>query len=137
MEGVLGRDEHRPAGTLLAPDQLDRCLVGLGTRVREEHPALDAEQPDQPLGELDLRLVQVQVRGVRQPPGLVGHGLHDRRMRVPERADRDAGDQVQVGVPVDVPDHAAVAARQRDRRHAEGHHDRGGVPALQFLCCGH
>ena len=69
---------------------------------------------EQPLGQLDLGLVQEQVAGVREPRDLAGDGLDQRRVAVAERADRDPGDQVEVLVAVGVPHLAALAADQRD-----------------------
>ena len=133
VERMLSRDEDRPGAALAAPDQLDRGLVGLRAGVGEEHPAVHAQQADDPLGQPDLRLVQVEVGRVHQAPGLLGHGRHDPGVRVAQRADRHPGDQVQVGAAVHVPHHAPAAVRQRHRRQAVGQHDRGGIPVLQFF----
>src|SRR5579875_3727930 len=85
----------------------------------------------QPLGEGDLALVQEQVRAVRQGTCLARHGLGQGRVTVAERADRDAGDEVQVPAAVRVPDEAALAPGQRDGRDAIGGHQRAGVALLQ------
>ena len=101
---MLCRHHHRPVRSLGLAHQLERGLVRLCAGVGEEHPAVGAQQSDQSLGQLDLPLVQEQVRGVRERRDLPGDRLDDRRMRVPERADRDAADQVQVAVAVNIDD---------------------------------
>src|SRR6266700_4602686 len=137
MEAVLGGDDDRTGWALVAAGQLERCLVGLGAGVGEEHPAVVAEQPEQPFGQDDLGLVQEQVGGVRDRTHLAGHRLGERGVGVAERADRDAGDEVGVGVAVGVPDPAALAAHQRDRRDAVVRHERGLEPPLKFLRATH
>src|SRR6266487_1851474 len=137
MEAVLGGDDDRTGWALVAAGQLERCLVGLGAGVGEEHPAVVAEQPEQPFGQDDLGLVQEQVGGVRDRAHLAGHRLGDRGVGVAQRADRDAGDEVGVGVAVGVPDLAALTAHQRDRRDAVVGHERGLEPRLKLLCTSH
>jgi hypothetical protein len=136
VEAVLRGDDHRPVGPGMPPDQLERGLVGLGAGVGQEHPAVGLQQAEQPLGQLHLPLVQEQVRGVNQPPGLLGDRRDDRRVRMAEGADGDPADQVQVLGAVDVPDDAAPAVIERDGRHAVGAHDGRGVPLLQLLGSG-
>src|SRR6202008_2289750 len=55
---------------------------------------------------------------------LVGHCADDRRVRVAQRRDRDAGDEVEVLVSVDIPypDAAAVIERKRWRAVVRHHH---------------
>ncbi len=86
-------------------------------------------RPDQPLGEPDSRLVQVEVGGVRDLADLLADRAHESRVRVAERADRDAADEVQVDVAVEVPDpHALAAVEGQRRRPVVRHH--GCAPAL-------
>ena len=66
VEGALGGDQVGPAG---APGELEGGLVGLGAGVGEEHPAVGAEQAEQPLGELDLRLGGEEVGDVARASG--------------------------------------------------------------------
>src|SRR6185437_11431159 len=137
VEAVLGGDDHRAGGALVAADQLERCLVGLRAGVGEEHPAIAAEQPQQPFGQSDLGLVQEQVGGVRDRVHLAGHGLGERRMGVPERADRDAGNEVGVLIAVGVPDLTALAPHQCDRWYAVVGHERGLEPPLKLCRTSH
>src|SRR6516162_140273 len=68
---------------------------------------------------------------------LVGDRLDDGRVRVAERADRDAGDQVQVLVAVGVPHPAALAAGERQRRGAVVGHHRRLEPLAQRIALAH
>ena len=80
-------------GTPLAR-QLDRRLVGFGAGVAEED-ARGKRQLDEPPRQLDLRLCEVQVRGVDQIGRLPRHGGHDVGMRMTEEVDRDSRDEVE------------------------------------------
>ena len=93
-------------------------LVGLGARVAEEHPRLRAQQPDQRLGQRDAGFGGVQVRRVPEGVELAGDGLDDGRVAVPEDVDRDAAEQIDVRLAVDVGHHRAVTAGQGERRRA-------------------
>jgi hypothetical protein len=95
------------------------------------------QQGQQPLGQLDLRLVQEQVAGVRDPADLSRHRVDDGRVGVAEGGDGDAGDQVEVAVAVGVPDPAALAAGQGERRGAVVDHHRGLEPAAQGVALAH
>ena len=95
------RGEHvealRPAVGLAVPArELDRALVGLGARVGEEHAPAAAEQRVELLGDARLHVVVVEVRDVQQRAGLIGDGVGDRGMRVPERGDREPAEEVEV-----------------------------------------
>ena len=52
---------------------------------------------------------------MREPRGLLRHGLDPLRMRVPDLHDRDARQEVEVLVPVGVQQPAAFAAHELDR----------------------
>ena len=100
VEGVLQRDDLVLVGADLAAvraDHLQRAFHGLGAGVGEE-AALEPADLGQPLGQRSLVLVVVEVRRVDQQAGLLADDLHDARMRVAERVDADAGDQVQVAL---------------------------------------
>ena len=110
--------------------ELDGALVGLGTAVGEEHPAGDADQLDQPLGQPNAGLVDRQVGRVRQRHDLAADGLDDRRVSVAEGGDRDPGDEIEILAAVVVPYPDAVTVVDLDRRSAVvGHHDR--VPTVR------
>ena len=123
VEAALGGDDVGAAG---APGELERGLVGLGAGVGEEHLAgpAGAEQREQLLGELDLRLAGEEVRDVAERLELVGDRLDQRRVGVAERVDGDAAEQVDVLLAVGVPDVGALAADERQLRRAEGVHQR-------------
>ena len=74
VEAVVGGDDHRAVLALLAADQLERGLVGLGAGVAEEDPRaavrVGLQQDQQLLRQLDARLVHEQVAGVREPADL-------------------------------------------------------------------
>ena len=122
VETALGGDDDRAGLALVAADQLERRLVGLGARVGRRTPGRRrAEQGEQALGQGDLALVQEQVGGVGEQADLAGHRLGDRRVSVAERADRDAGDQVGV-----------LAGRRRPR---PGSPRRAAAPAAARRSC--
>src|SRR4029077_1323237 len=133
VEAAVRGDDDRAGGALVAADQLERRLVGLGGRVGEEPPAVGGQQREEAFGEGYLALVEEQVGGVGDGAYLAGHRLRERRVSVAERADRDAADEVGVLPAIGVPDPAALAAHQRQRRHAVGAHDRRLEPRLQLL----
>ena len=62
------------------------------------------------------RFVVEEIAHVHERARLLRHGVRDRRMRVPERADRDPGDAIEILAPGIVPKHTPVAAHQRNRR---------------------
>jgi hypothetical protein len=99
----LEGDELDPLGLaahhgLVAPRQLERRLVGLGAGVAEKHLAGKGAL-GQGLGQADLRLDKIEVRGVVQARGLLGDGLREPLVAVPQDAHRDAGGHVEVAAP--------------------------------------
>src|SRR6476659_4318508 len=80
--------------------------------------------------------MQEQVGGVRY----LGHLAADRFdgcwVGVPERAHREAGDQVQVLAAISIPDPAASAKEYGHRGHAVVRHERGREPLLEGFCIG-
>lgn len=69
VEAAGGGDHMGPAGQ---PADLEGALVGLGPRVAEVHPALAAEEPEQPFGELDGRFGDEEVGDMAQFRDLAG-----------------------------------------------------------------
>ena len=137
---VLGRAAARPPG---AARELDGGLDRLGARVAEER-AVVAGQRAQALGERDRGLAVEEVRDVPEHGSLRGQRLRCGRVAVPERADGEAGDEVEVGRPVLVPDRAcrrrararaaardrsAAARLRRDRAGSRRHHRTGDADA--------
>ena len=123
------RREHVEAlgaavGLAVPAGELDRALVGLGAGVGEEHRAAAAEQRVEARRDLRLPLVEVEVRHVQQRAGLVGDRVGDGRVRVAERRDREAAEEVEVLLALAVPELHALAAHERDREPAVGLHAR-------------
>jgi hypothetical protein len=100
VEGAV-HDHHLPARTGLA-DELDRSLAGLRAGVAEEHLATET-RAGQALGQAHGGLGVEEVADVHQPPDLLANGLHHPRVTVPQAGHRDAAQEVQVLVAVDVP----------------------------------
>ena len=118
---MVGAFEADEAALLQASDavagqarQLDRTFDGFGAAVREKH-AIQARELDEFLGEPSLVLVAVEVRNVDQFGGLVTNRLHDSRVRVAERVDAQAGDEVEVLLPLEVEEENSFAALKGDR----------------------
>src|SRR5262249_34523689 len=68
------------------------------------------------------RLGVEEVRAVHQPPGLIADRLDDVGVAVADRADRDPGQQVEVLVPLGVPEQGPLAADELDRPAPVGPH---------------
>ena len=118
VERVVGRDDLVGAVPLVLAvlaRQLHRALVRLDAAVREEDPVEDRVL-DQQVGQLELRHGVELVRRVDQLRRLLGQRVHDHRRAVAQRVDGPAADHVQVRLPLLVPDPAALAAHQHDRR---------------------
>jgi hypothetical protein len=143
VEPVLGGHEYRTLLALIlplpvAPDQFDRRLVGLGAGVGEENPGVgrpgtSAQEQLEPFSKIYFRFVQEQVGAMRDRVHLPGDRGGESRVRVPQRAHRDPGEQVEVLAPVGVPDPAAFTAGQGQRRQPVVGHQGGGEPFLQYL----
>ncbi len=127
VESTLRGNEFRATGK---PGQLERQLVGLGSGVAEEHPRLGVrpQQSDQFFGQRDTRFGGIQVGGVAQGGHLLRDGLDDRGVAMAEDVDRNAAEQVHVGLAVHVGDHDALTAGQSYRRGAVIVHHHGFPP---------
>ncbi len=99
MESVLKGDD----ATFLAPKaivgiftrQLERCLIGLGAGVTEEDPVGEGSI-DKHFGQTQDRLIGVAVAGMPELAGLVGQGLHQTRMGMPQRVHGDAAGKIDI-----------------------------------------
>ncbi len=92
------------APTLVLPGQLDGRLVGLRTRVLEEHlPVTQVEEFADPLGHRGLVLVGEEVGGVGEHPRLRADGLGDGRMSVAECGDREPTQEIEMAATLPVP----------------------------------
>ena len=112
--GAIARD-HLLAARVPARE-LDRALVRLRTAVREERPRQVARRH---LGEESGELAAGVVRELRadraEPLSLLLDRGHEPRVLVPDvQADR-LGAEVEIPLPVVVPETTALAARHRDR----------------------
>ena len=119
VEGLFHADD--PVALPLAPvlemlaRQLDGRLVGFGAAVAEKDPVGEA-MGDQPLGQLQLRHGIEEVGYVPEGLGLLGQGRGDLRMRMPQIADGDAGQKIGIALAGVVPEGAAAAPGQHDRK---------------------
>ena len=99
---------------------LQRRFVGFGTGVTKEKAAGEPP-PGQRLGQPDLRLDEIQVRGVVKAGGLRVQRLCQTGITVTEDTYGDAGGHVEVAAPVGVIQDAALAAA----------HDHGRPPVVR------
>ena len=90
---------------------------------KTREPAGAPDEREQPLRERDLRRAGEEVGDVPERAQLGADRGRERRVRVPERVDRDAAEQVEVAVAVGVPDVRALAADQHALRRPERVHD--------------
>ena len=136
MEAVDQRDDR---GAVLAvvvhavlAGGLDGTLVGLGTGVAEEHLA-HAGALAQLFGQLAAGGSIVQVGGVLQLVGLVGHGLGPSQVTVAQAVDADAAGEVQILLALGALGIQAVAFFQHHRVAVIGVQDVGIVPLDDFF----
>ena len=113
------RDELRARGVAVrvpvAARELQARLDRFGAAVAEER-ALEPGQRGQPRGQFALQRMKVQVRRVDERRRLIGHRRGQRRVRVPERRDADARDEIQVRPAVVVEQAHALAALEHHRQ---------------------
>ena len=102
--------------------ELVETLVRLRAGVAEEHLAR-REVPDDLLRQPALRLVVVKVRDVNHPLRLFDERLGDLRVRMTERADRDAAAEVEVTLAVHVPEVTPLPAREHELEAPVAGHD--------------
>jgi len=122
VKAALQRDDVA-AGLGLARD-LQRRLVGLGAGVGKVHPAAQRAL-GQPLGQRHRGLGVDEVADVNQLRRLLGDRAHDGGVAVAQRADRQAGLEVQVLVALVVVEQRALAAHE-----LHGHPHVGGDQVL-------
>src|SRR5207237_7348085 len=98
--------------------QLDHRLVRLGAAVAEERALQRLRLRGQLLGQPDLRLGHVQIRGVPDQPRLLHERFTDAGIGVSDADGGDAADEVEVALAVRVEHPAPLAPNQRDRLRA-------------------
>ena len=101
----------------VAARELQARLDRFGAAVAEER-ARQPGQVRQPLGELALQRMVEQVRRVDQRLRLIGDRARQARMRVAERRDADARQQIEILAALGVVQTDALAAHERDRLRA-------------------
>src|SRR5207237_5668291 len=111
--------EHRHAlvASRLAAQagELDCRLVRFGAAVAEEALPIDAAALDQRLCKQPLRLHVPGVRYVDQLGNLVLHGLDDARRAMADQVAAPAGEEIEIALPLGVPDVRPFAADQANR----------------------
>ncbi len=129
VKGLLGGND---VGTTGQTRDLERRLVGLGTRVAEEHSSRRTRTQvcEQLLGQFDTRFRRIQIRRMTQSGELSSDRLDHRRMSVAQDIDGDTGQQVEVLLAVGVGHHSAFASNERYSRHTVVVHQRRGPPLL-------
>src|ERR1700722_5703438 len=112
MEGAM--HYHDLPSWLGLARQLDRCLVGLGAGVAEIDLATEARLR-KTLGQAHRGLRVEQVARVHQAADLLAHGRDNARMTVAEAGHGDAAEEVEVLIPILVPQMRSLAAHELDR----------------------
>ena len=91
----------------------DRSLVGLSAGIGEENQIGESRLGEAPRKALALGIL-IEVRNVPQLRALVGQRLDEVGMGVTNRGDRDAGTEVEITLPGDRGEPAALAALESD-----------------------
>ena len=117
MKGIVQRDDlefFRMDFVAVRAGHFQRAFHGLGAGVAEEG-ALQAAGFGQTLGERSLISVVIEIGRVKQAAGLFADHLDQPRMRVAERVDADARDEVEIALARWIEDVAAFAALEHQR----------------------
>ncbi|CAB4852028.1 unannotated protein [freshwater metagenome] len=128
VEAAVGADHSVTATAAELAGQLQRCLVGLGTAVAEEHLAvmpsrLQKERVHLHRGFQRCRVGE-QVADVQQLVRLTTDRLGHHRVRMTKRRDREATQEVEIPLAVGVPQFGARAALEHHLRWPEHGHER-------------
>jgi hypothetical protein len=100
---------------VVAPRSLDRAFQRLGTGIGEEH-LVGKGRIAQPLGELFARHRSGRGWRCAQLVGLALDSLHQMRVGMAERIDRDAGNKIHVAASILIEQPDALAAHKGLRR---------------------
>ena len=127
---VKGVDEGKNAGATtvatIEPRELDRRFDRLCPGIGEKYPPRIAGAGDaaQALGEFELRWGGEIVGDMSERRDLAAHSIHEHRMCVAERVNRDASEKVEIAVAVDIPHMCALAAFEHREGWCERAHHR-------------
>ena len=129
VEGALGGDDLGPTG---GSGDLEGGLVGLGAGVGEEDLGLTgiADHRHEPFRQGHLGGSGEEVGHVTEGGDLAGDRRQHSGMRVAQRGDREAGQQIQVPAAVGIPHVRALTAHEHPLRRAERVH-QGLLVVLQ------
>src|SRR5450755_2885634 len=101
MKGIAERDDAQTLGFAfgekVTPSELQRGLDGLRARVAKKRP-VHPRQATQRLRQAHVRLVEKIIRDVQKLRGLRCNRSTQLRVPVTERADGDAGVQIQIAL---------------------------------------
>ena len=128
VKSPFHRDDLEPAvGMSISPRQLDRRLVGLGSAVAEEALAgmrLRAERPlGKRLGESSLGFHVPRIGNVDELTDLVANSGDDPGRAMAQQVTAPTREEVEVAVPLRVPDPRTLTPDQADGEPAVvGHH---------------
>ena len=117
VEGVEGRDYFVSAVAVqlaVATGELQRPLIGLGPAVAKEHQ-VQAAILDKSFRQPELGHGVKLVGGLNERPGLLRDSFGDYRVAVAQLVHRPTGHEVQVFLPVGVPDLGAFASNNHNR----------------------
>src|SRR5690606_15905361 len=124
VEGAVeAQDRALAALVAVQARELQRGLVRLGARVREEHAALVAGLGEALEARREFELLRrgEVVRHVREALGLLRDGLHEHRVGVTEGVHGDAAEEIEEAIALGVPYVGALAAFEVREASAEAH----------------
>ena len=136
VEGALRGDDPGPAG---ATCKFDRRLHRFGAGIGEEdaRPVGGTSDLQKCLGQADLGSRREEVGDVHDLADLLRDGADDLGVVVSEGVDSDAGEQVEIALAIGIPDVAAFAALDHERRGAEDAKQGIAIAAEEFCVGGH
>ena len=97
--------------------EFEQAFVGLSAGIAKKHPSRACIR-HQPLGQLTLERIAIQITDMHQGGGLRGDRLYPTRVTMPDRVYRDARGKIEITLAGVVPDAATLTPRQRDGRTA-------------------
>ena len=102
--------------------QLERRLIGLGPGVTEEDPVGEGGI-DKHFGQTQDWLIGIAIAGMPELASLIGEGLHQTRMRMPQRVHGDASGKIDILFALLIPQPRPGAPhRNKSRWRVDRHH---------------